>query len=175
MLKTEKETKVQEFELLLENARGIYLADYKGMTVEVISELRKRCREADIHFEVTKNTLLRRAAEAKGRGEMLPYIAGPTAVAISQIDEVAPAKVLIDFAKEFKDQPEVRSGFVAGRIFEAEEVKALAKLPSKEVLMSQLLSVLQAPVRNFASVLQAPLRNLANVLDQVSQQKKSAA
>ena len=173
MLKIDKEKKIKELEGILEDAKSVYLADFKGMTVEVVSELRKRCREADIHFEVTKNTLLRRAVETTGRTEMLPFIAGPTAIATSVDDEVAPARVLVGFGNEFK-LPQVRSGFVAGRVFDENEVMVLSMLPPKEILLGNVLRALQGPLTNFVSVLQAPLRSLANLLDQVAQQKGTA-
>jgi len=174
MLRNEKVKKVSELEEVLGAAKGIYLADFEGMSVEVISELRKRCREADVRFEVVKNTLLRRAATDTGRDGMLPYVVGTTALATSVVDEIAPARVLVDFGQEFK-RPRVKGGLVEGSAFDEEQVKSLARLPSKEVLLGNFLRALQATLTNFASVLQAPLRDLARVLDQVSKQKEGAA
>jgi large subunit ribosomal protein L10 len=174
MLKSEKETMIKGLEDLLRDARGIVLADFQGMTVARISELRKRCREADIQFRVAKNTLLRRAADATGHSAMLPHIKGPTAVATSATDEVAPARVLVGFFGEFQS-PVIRGGFVSGKAYDDAQVKALSKLPPKEVILSSLVYALQSPVTQFASVLIAPVRDLARVLDQVAKQKETAA
>jgi large subunit ribosomal protein L10 len=174
MLKTEKETLIKGLEDLLRDARGIVLADFQGMTVARVSELRRRCREADVHFRVAKNTLLRRAAEATGHAAMLPHIKGPTAIATSAVDEVAPARVLVGFHAEFAS-PVIRGGFVSGKAYDDKQVKALSQLPPKEIIMGGLLRALQWPLKQFASVLVAPVRNLASVLDQVAKQKGNAA
>ncbi|MBM3318431.1 MAG: 50S ribosomal protein L10 [Candidatus Eisenbacteria bacterium] len=174
MQKTDKEEAVKYLEHVFENARGIYLADFQGMTVEVISELRRRCRGAEVHFQVAKNTLLRRAADSTGNGALTPHLHGPTAIAVSTRDEVEPARVLISFQGEFS-KPQIKGGYVAGKFYDAEQVKELSRLPSKDVLLGSLLSVLQAPLSQFCSVLQAPVRDLARILDQVAKQKESAA
>jgi large subunit ribosomal protein L10 len=174
MLRTEKETKVRNLEVVLERARGIYLADFKGMSVEVISELRKRCRESEVRFEVVKNTLLRRAATAAGQKDLLGFVAGPTAIATSEADEIAPARILMGFQREFK-LPEIKGGLVEGRIHDAEQVKELANLPSHEQLLSILLSTLQGTLTGFARVLRAPLCDLARALDRVAEQKGPAS
>lgn len=172
--KTEKEKLVKDLEHVFQNARGVYLADFQGMTVEVVSELRRRCRGADVHFQVAKNTLLKRAADATGYGDLHPHLHGPTAIAVSRTDEVAPARLLAAFQAEFKS-PRIKGGFLSGRFYDDAQVQALSRLPSKEILLGNLLRVMQAPLGQFCSVLQAPLRNLANVLDQLAKQKGSAA
>ncbi|MBD3237675.1 MAG: 50S ribosomal protein L10 [Candidatus Eisenbacteria bacterium] len=170
MTREEKAAKVEELEGILGSAKGIYLADYRGMTVEVVSELRKRCRESDIHFEVVKNTLLRRAAKSSGSEGLAALAVGPIAIATSETDEVAPARVLVDFAKEFK-LPEMKGGYVDGQAIGMEEAQAISKLPPREILLGNLLRAMQGPLTNFVSVLQAPLRDLASVLEQVAKQK----
>jgi large subunit ribosomal protein L10 len=174
MLKSEKETMIRSLEDLLRDARGIVLADFQGMTVARVSELRKRCRESNIQFRVAKNTLLRRAAEATGHAAMLPHIKGPTAIAMSTVDEVAPARVLVAFHSEFQS-PVIRGGFVSGAAYDDKQVKALSQLPPKEIILGSLLRALQSPITQFASVLIAPVRDLARVLDQVAKQKGNAA
>ncbi len=174
MLKTEKEDLIRGLEVLLRDARGIVLADFQGMTVERISELRKRCRQANVQFRVAKNTLLRRAAETTGHAAMLSHVKGPTAIAISTVDEVAPARVLVAFHGEFAS-PVIKGGFVSGKAYDDAQVKALSMLPPKEIILGSLLRALQWPVTQFASVLVAPVRDLASVLDQVAKQKAKAA
>ncbi|WP_046213355.1 50S ribosomal protein L10 [Paenibacillus wulumuqiensis] len=130
------------------------VADYRGLNVAQVTELRKQLREAGIEFQVLKNTLVRRATESADLTELNEVLSGPTAIAFSKDDAVAPAKILNDFAKT-NDALELKGGVVEGRVVSAEEIKALAALPSREGLLSMLLSVLQAPVRNFALAVKA--------------------
>lgn len=138
---------------LRENVTTV-VVDYRGLNVAQVTELRKQLREAGVEFQVLKNTLLRRATAAAELTELDNVLTGPTAIAFSAEDAVAPAKILNDFAKK-NDQLELKGGVVEGRVVSAEEVKALAELPSREGLLSMLLSVLQAPVRNFALAVKA--------------------
>ncbi|MBU1699126.1 MAG: 50S ribosomal protein L10 [Candidatus Eisenbacteria bacterium] len=173
MLKrADKEKKVDEIVAVLKSAKGVYLADYSGMDVATITELRQICRKAGIRFEVIKNTLGRFAAEKLEIHDLPAYFKGPNALATSETDEVAPARVLTDFAKEHKG-PEVKVAFVEGKIFEAEEIKTLASLPPRDILLSNFLRAIQGTLTQFVSVLKAPLRDLANVLDQVAKSRNS--
>ncbi|KOY18149.1 50S ribosomal protein L10 [Paenibacillus xylanivorans] len=130
------------------------VVDYRGLNVAQVTELRKQLREAGIEFQVLKNSLLRRAAAAAELTELNEVLTGPSAIAFSVDDVVAPAKILNDFAKK-NDALELKGAVVEGRVIGVEEVKALAELPSREGLLSMLLSVLQAPVRNFALAVKA--------------------
>jgi len=130
------------------------VVDYRGLNVAQVTELRKQLREAGIEFQVLKNSLLRRAAAAAELTELDSVLTGPTAIAFSVDDVVAPAKILNDFAKK-NDALELKGAIVEGRVIGVEEVKALAELPSRDGLLSMLLSVLQAPVRNFALAVKA--------------------
>ncbi|KQY85768.1 50S ribosomal protein L10 [Paenibacillus sp. Root52] len=130
------------------------VVDYRGLNVAQVTELRKQLREAGIEFSVLKNTLLRRATAAAELTELDSVLTGPTAIAFSGEDAVAPAKILNDFAKK-NDALKLKGAVVEGRVIGEEEVKALAELPSREGLLSMLLSVLQAPVRNFALAVKA--------------------
>ncbi|PQP84668.1 50S ribosomal protein L10 [Paenibacillus sp. PCH8] len=130
------------------------VVDYRGLNVAQVTELRKQLREAGIEFQVLKNSLLRRAAAAAELTELNEVLTGPTAIAFSVDDVVAPAKILNDFAKK-NDALELKGAVVEGRVIGVEEVKALAELPSRDGLLSMLLSVLQAPVRNFALAVKA--------------------
>ncbi len=170
----EKVAQVALIQEILRDAKGVYLADFQGMTVEVISELRKRCRQADVGFEVVKNTMLRRAAAEVGQGDALPPLHGPTAIATSKVDEIAPARVLMDFLKQYK-MPRVKGALVEGRAFGEAEIQGLANLPTREVLLGNLLRAMQGTLSGFARVLVAPARDLASVLDQVAKRKGEAA
>ncbi|ANY74197.1 50S ribosomal protein L10 [Paenibacillus ihbetae] len=130
------------------------VADYRGLNVSQVTELRKQLREAGVEFQVLKNSLLRRATAAAELSELDEVLTGPTAVAFGTNDAVAPAKILNDFAKK-NEALKLKGAVVEGRVVGESEIKALAELPSREGLLSMLLSVLQAPVRNFALAVKA--------------------
>jgi large subunit ribosomal protein L10 len=145
---------VDEIADKLKNSKSTIVVDYRGLTVGQVTELRKQLREAGIDFKVYKNSMTRRAAEAAGLSGLNEALTGPNAIAFSNDDVVAPAKILNDFAKK-NDALELKAGVIEGNIASVEEVKALAELPSREGLLSMLLSVLQAPIRNLALVAKA--------------------
>lgn len=138
----------------LRDSATTVVADYRGLNVSQVTELRKQLREAGIEFQVLKNSLLRRATSAAELSELDEVLSGPTAVAFSTEDVVAPAKILNDFAKK-NDALKLKGAVVEGRVIGVDEIKALAELPSREGLLSMLLSVLQAPMRNFALAVKA--------------------
>jgi large subunit ribosomal protein L10 len=138
----------------LQNSLSTVVADYRGLNVSQVTELRKQLREAGVEFQVLKNTLLRRATAAAELSELDEVLTGPTAIAFSATDAVAPAKILNDFAKK-NDALKLKGGVVEGRVIDADQLKALAELPSRDGLLSMLLSVLQAPMRNFALAVKA--------------------
>ncbi|WML42568.1 50S ribosomal protein L10 [Neobacillus sp. PS3-40] len=130
-------------------SKSTIVVDYRGLTVSEVTELRKQLREAGIEFKVYKNSMTRRAADACELSELNAALTGPNAIAFSNEDVVAPAKILNDFAKKH-EALELKAGVIEGNIATVEEIKALAELPSREGLLSMLLSVLQAPIRNLA-------------------------
>ena len=144
-----KQSLVQEIAGKFEAAASVVVVDYRGLTVAQVTELRKQLREAGVEFKVYKNTLVRRAAEQAGVEAINEVLTGPNAIAFSTEDVVAPAKIINEFAKK-NEALEIKAGIIEGTVSSAEDVKALAELPSREGLLSMLLSVLQAPVRNFA-------------------------
>ncbi|MBO0476402.1 50S ribosomal protein L10 [Vagococcus sp. DIV0080] len=149
--------KAQEVEVVtakLKEAASVVVVDYRGLTVEQVTDLRKQLRDANVEMKVIKNGILRRAAEAAGLEGMGDVFVGPTAVAFSNEDVVAPAKIMNDFAKT-ADKLEIKGGIIEGNVSSIEEIIALAKLPNREGLLSMLLSVLQAPVRNVAYAVKA--------------------
>lgn len=137
-----------------QNAQAGVLADYRGLTVEQDTALRVKLREAGVEYTVLKNSLVRFAVNAIGMEELDPILHGPTAVATSVDDVVAPAKVLVDFAKE-NEALEIKGGFVDGKVISLDEVKVYAAIPSKEVLISKMLGSLQSPISALARTLQA--------------------
>ncbi len=174
MLRTEKVEIVKTLEEVLSSAKGAYLANFQGMTVEVVTELRRRCRQENVRVEVAKNTLLRRAAQATENEALLPHLQGPTALVTSAEDEVAPARILMDFRKEFK-LPDVRAGIIDGKALNEDEVKVVSSLPSKDVLLGQLMRTMQSPLSDFVSQITAPLRDLVGVLNALAEQKEKAS
>lgn len=144
-----KQAVVEEISGKLKSAASVVVVDYRGLNVSQVTELRKQLREAGIDFKVYKNSMSRRAAETAGLEGLNEHLVGPNAIAFSNEDVVAPAKILNDFAKK-NDKLEIKAGVIEGNVASVEDVKALADLPSREGLLSMLLSVLQAPMRNFA-------------------------
>lgn len=140
---------VQEIADKFKASKSTIVVDYRGLNVAEVTELRKQLREAGIEFKVYKNTLTRLAAESAEIAELNSALTGPNAIAFSTEDVVAPAKILNDFAKKH-EALEIKAGVIEGNVASVEEVKALAELPSREGLLSMLLSVLQAPIRNLA-------------------------
>ncbi|WP_413376904.1 50S ribosomal protein L10 [Alkalihalobacillus sp. 1P02AB] len=133
----------------LRDSKSTVVVDYRGLNVAEVTELRKQLREAGIEFKVYKNSLTRRAAEATELTELDQHLVGPTAIAFGSEDVIAPAKIINDFAKKH-EALEIKAGVIEGQVASAEEIKALAELPSRDGLLSMLLSVLQAPMRNMA-------------------------
>jgi large subunit ribosomal protein L10 len=140
---------VNEISEKLKSSQSTVVVDYRGLTVTEVTELRRQLREAGVEFKVYKNSMTRRAAEAAELSALNDSLTGPNAVAFSADDVIAPAKILNDFAKTH-EALEIKAGVIEGNVATAEEVKALAELPSREGLLSMLLSVLQAPIRNLA-------------------------
>ena len=140
------------------NAVSGVLVDYCGLTVEQDTQLRNKLREAGVDYKVVKNTLTRLAADAVGFNELDPILNGPTALAISMTDEVAPAKVIAEFAKD-NDKLEIKSGFLDGRVISLDEVKTLAATPNRDTLIAKIMGSLNAPVSKLVRTLQALVDN----------------
>ncbi len=169
----QKEQAVQELVNRLQDAKGVYLADFTGMDVERLSLLRKRCRDSKVQFKVVKNTLLKRAMSEHGMNALDDFLEGPTGLAFSSADEVAPARVLAAFAKEF-EAPRIKAAIVEGRLLDAAEVSRLASLPSREEMLSQLLATITAPLTQLLAAVDATLR-LPAVMAQVLESERSQA
>ncbi|XEC94634.1 50S ribosomal protein L10 [Paenibacillus tarimensis] len=150
----EKQLAVDEIATKLRESACTVVADYRGLNVAQVTELRKQLREAGIEFQVLKNSLVRRATAVTEMSGLDEVLKGPTAVAFGKDDVVAPAKILSAFAKK-NDALQVKGGVLEGQVVGVEQIKALADLPSREGLLSMLLSVLQAPMRNFALAVKA--------------------
>jgi large subunit ribosomal protein L10 len=166
MKKEDKEQVVAELTERLRTSDTLLVADYRGLTMPQIDALRSRLIESGARFTVVKNTLTRRAAEAAGADALLTLLEGPSAIAFLEADGdmVAAAKALADSARESRVLA-IRGGVMQGRAITAEEVQSLATLPPLEILRSQVLAAIIAPVTAIAGLVNAPLQNLYGLLD----------
>jgi large subunit ribosomal protein L10 len=171
--RSERSAVIEELENEFRNATGIFLADNNKITVEKVTKLRADLRKQGIQFIVVKNTLAREAANRVGKSALSSHFKGPTAVAITKTDVSVPAKLIRDFQKDNKDLLSVKVAMVDGSVFNAQQVNQLADLPSREVLLAQLLGVLQAPIGKFAGVLNGFLSGLVGTLEAVKDKKSN--
>ncbi len=151
----EKKQIVADLVECLKNAQAGVLFDYRGLTVEQDTALRNELRNAGVQYHVVKNTLTRLAAKEVGLDALDEILHGPTALATSTEDALAPARVLSKFAKDNADVVSIKSGFIDGNVISVDEVKVYAEIPSKEVLISKMLGSLQAPISKLARTLDA--------------------
>ena len=163
MNKQEKEQNIANLQGQIDRYKGAVLASFRGLNVEQMSQIRQRLREDKISFHVVKNTLMKRASKGTDFEKVHPYFEGPTAVAISRGNPISLVKIFLDFAKT---QPtlEIKVGLVEGQVVSPAEMKGLASLPSREVLMAQLLGVIQGPARQLAGGLLSSLQEFLSVL-----------
>ncbi len=169
----EKQQLVAELVEKIKGAQAGVVCDYKGITVDNDTKLRRALRKAGVEYVVVKNTLLRRVAEQTGLEGLTPYLNGMTSLAFSS-DPVAPAKVINDFITKTKGTTfSVKAGFVEGKVIDAKGVTALAELPSREVLIAQVLGGLNAPISGLVNVLNGNIRGLVVALQAIVD-KKSA-
>lgn len=157
----------------LSDVRVLYLADFTGLNVKDMTELRRRFREVGIRFIVVKNRLALRAFEQLELPDISEHLRGPTGFVIGGDDPVAPAKTLREFAKEYEDRPAVKVGLVDSRIVTAEEIQQLADLPPREELLANIMASLTAPVAGIVGVLNGLLRDLAYMIEEVARQREA--
>jgi large subunit ribosomal protein L10 len=163
-----RQKKVQQVDLLkdkLSKAKVAVLTDYRGLTVAQMEDLRSRLRTADIEFRVVKNTMARRAAAESGNEALESELKGPIAIAFGYDDLGTPAKLLADFVRTTRLKLEIVGGLVEGRVFGPEQVRQLADLPPREVLLAQLLGTLQSPIAQLVGAVQAPVQELVGLLE----------
>lgn len=172
MKKESKSQVVSEMAEKLAGCQAAFLADYRGLAVEQVNQLRGELRKVGVEYRVIKNTLLRLAAKGTETECLAEYLQGPNAIALAEGDPVGPAKVLTEFAKTNKAF-ELRAAQLNGKLLTLEDVQALAELPSKEELLAKMLGSLNAPVTNFVGVLAAVPRSLVQVLAAVQKQKEA--
>jgi large subunit ribosomal protein L10 len=170
--KAQKAATVADLTSRLKASSTAVLADYRGMTVGQMRDLRTKLRGGGIEMVVVKNTLARRAAKAAGYEPLSAELVGPIAMLFALDDVSAPARILNEYIRANRKMV-IKAGLLEGQIIKADAVTELADLPSREILLSRLLGAMQAPLGNLASVLQAPLTKFARTLDAVRTQKES--
>lgn len=170
----QKKAQVAEVAEALKSAQTGILVDYRGLTVEEDTKLRNNLRQAGVKYFVVKNTLLRLAAKEVGLEGLDDALHGPTALAVSDEDAVAPAKVMAEFAKE-NDKLEIKTGFMDGSVMTLDEVKQLAATPNRETLMAKMLGSLNAPISNLARLLSTIVDGGEEIADLVAKKNAEAA
>jgi large subunit ribosomal protein L10 len=170
-VKKEKIKAVEEIKDRFGRSKAAVLADYRGLNVAQITELRRKLREEDVEFKVLKNTLIRIAIKDFDYN-LDEYLEGPTAVAFSYEDPIAPAKVLANFARTHK-QLEIKAGVIEGKAVAKDVVAELAKMPPREELLANAVGSIQSPLYGIVNVLQGPIRNLVYTLQALQEKKVS--
>lgn len=150
-----KKAKVEQLTDMLKNSISCVLVDYKGITVEEDTKLRRELREANVHYSVEKNSMLRFALKNAGIEGLDSVLEGTTAIAVSNDDQTAPARILGKFAKDSDGKFRLKAGMVEGQVYDEQGVVALSKIPPKDVLLAQLVGSLQGPIQKLAALLKA--------------------
>lgn len=169
----EKKKIVEDLRELFLKSKVLIVTDYKGLNVTTMNELRRKLREADVEYKVVKNSLLVRASENTDVSLITENFKGPSAIAISYDDPVVPAKVLMQFAKD-NAKLEIKAGVMDGKALDLSAIKALSELPSQEVLLGKLLSVLNGVPTSLVIALSDIPKKLLNVLNAVKEKKEAA-
>ena len=147
-----KKPVIDEISEVVRDAQGVVLVDYRGLTVEEDTNLRRQLREAGVTYKVYKNSMMNFAFKGTDFEQLAPHLEGPSAIAVSKDDATAPARIIVKFAKE-APALELKAGVVEGVLYDAKGIAEVAKIPGREELLSRLLGSLQSPVANFARVL----------------------
>lgn len=174
MPRPEKVQRVAEISEQFKAARNVFVADYSGLNVIDITDLRKQLRENGVSFQVDKNTLLRRAASESDLEDLVAEFKGPTAVALSADDPTIPARILYDFYVRL-EKPLVRIFSVDGKVYGPEDLKPLAKLPPREILLGQLIAAVESPLTSLVGTLDGVIRDFIGTIEAIAEQKEPAA
>ncbi|MBI5867013.1 MAG: 50S ribosomal protein L10 [candidate division Zixibacteria bacterium] len=170
MPQAEKIQVVEELTRQLRDAGSVFVTDYAGLTVADVTDLRAQLRRAGLSFRVAKNTLLRRAAEQADLPELAGFFKGPTAIATGGRDPVAGAKIIQDFYARL-ERPKVRTFVVEHRSYRGEDLKAMALLPPREVVLSQLVAAVECPISGLVATLDAIIRECVGTIDALAEKK----
>lgn len=175
MPQPKKIQKVEQISQSLQNANGVFLTDFSGLSVEEITQLRREFRRADVAFLVVKNTLAKRSCKEIGMESMLPYLTGPTGLAMAQGDPVAPVRVISEFLKKHKDKekPEIKGAVVEGQMLTAQQAEAIKSIPPREVLLAQVVGGIAAPLSGLVGSLNGIITKLVYTIDAIKEKKES--
>lgn len=171
--KTERAAAIDKLESDFRESKGIFLADNNKINVEKVTLLRANFRKAGVRYIVVKNKLAQNAIKRIGKEDLAPFFKGPTAVALSKGEGVVPAKIIRDFQRENKDLLRLKIACVDGTLFDADEALRLADLPSRDVLLAQLLGCLQAPMGKLVGSLSGLFTKLTGTLTALKEKKAS--
>lgn len=169
----QKQKIVEELAEKFKKSKVLIVTDYKGLNVTTLNDLRRKLRESDIEYRVVKNTLLARASDDTDVSKIKDSFKGPSAIAMSFEDPVAPAKVLTKFAEENK-KLEIKIGVMGNRVLSLDDIKALSSLPAREVVLARLLSAMNAVPTGLVSALSNIPRKMINVIQAIKEQKEAA-
>lgn len=153
-IREDKEAKVKAIKEKIEKSQAVIFADYRGLSVEEDTELRRKFREANVEYKVLKNTFAGIAAKEAGYEEVDKFLAGPTSFAFGYDDPTVPARIISEFAKANK-KLEFKGGIIEGHVFDADKIKEIAAIPPREVLIAKLLGSIKSPLSKFAYVVNA--------------------
>jgi len=173
MNREQKATAIAEIATNINESQAIFAVDYRGISVPQVAELRAKLREADASFRVVKNSLTERAADETGAADLKAYLQGPTALTFVRGDAALAAKAVADYARATQLLP-FKGGLMDGSIVDAEQIRAISRLPSREVLYGQLVGIVASPVSGLVRTLNALIGGLAVALGQVQEKKASA-
>lgn len=174
MLRAEKENTVSQLKEKFNSAKSLFLTDFRGLNVQEMTELRRELKKQGAEYEVTKNTMIRRAAQETGFEGILDYLRGPTGLVFSYQDPISPAKVLYQVYNKV-EKPRIKVIWLDGRLFDQNHLKTLAVLPSREVILAQILAGINSPLASFVGSLQAVMRDFVGILDAIREEKSKAA
>ncbi len=169
-----KQAVVSEIKEKIDRAQAVVLMDYRGLTVDEATELRRQFREAGVEYKVYKNTMMRFAFKEAGLEDFNKNLTGPNSIAFGYDDPVGVAKVSKEFSKTH-EKLEIKAGLVEGKPVSVSEIERLAALPSREVLLAQLLGGLNAPIQGFANVLNGTIKGLVVALNAIQEKKAQEA
>ena len=173
MLKVEKEKTVDELREKLSLTKSLFLTDFRGLNVEQMTDLRRDLKEKKAEYRITKNSLIRLAARESRFEGVLDYLKGPTGLVFSFEDPVSPAKVLYEIHKKV-EKPKIKIIWMEGKLLDENHLKSLAALPSKDVILTQIVFGLNSPLANLVGTLQGVMRNFVGVLDAVREARSKA-
>ena len=165
MDKARKQAFTEDFRNEAESAGALYLTDFTGLNVKLMTVLRRRIRESGGRYQVVKNRLAKRAFDDLDLAGLEPHLSGPTGIVFGKTDAVEPARVLVDFAKENAERPAFKVGVVEGRIIGEEQFLKVEALPARDVLIAQLVGAFEGPMAAFVGALEGKLQEFAGLLD----------